>query len=336
MIKNIVIAATSAAFLSACADSAGLPGPTASNGADVAIAPAGAPFPVNVEIGIGDADYVSLRPRVAVAGYNVGGYTFASATSSAGGGVFSNRGTASSTVALEANGIDEALLIRIATAAQADLIAQLTAAGFDVVPTSELQNAPNAAILELGSPSYEQDVSAVYGERTVLVAGPSGQGVQGYKKIGAANINFRTPTALSEELDAAILMPNVVFDFAATEGGRAAYARTASASADLLFTLDPNTVADLSVTENGRASFGSTYILAQPVASAEPFGTIGAVEESDNSGQQVLSGLLGATVSNRSRSAAQVSIDPAAYEALALDAARGWNAALVEEMRAGL
>lgn len=273
--------------------------------------------------------------RVVVAGYNVGAFRTAQTTGRASGGVFNTNQGARSTVQLVAWGIDQPLLTRIADAAYADLVARLEEAGFEVVPLEQARLAAGADKLQLGGPADEVSAPADRGNVEGIVVGPSETGVRrNYPLVRREFGSFGAPE-LSLTLESMVVMPNLMFDFARLQSSRS-LGYTASASADLQFGIHPGW-SRMRVMASRRKQFlegDFLFALDGQAVSDEPFGTVVDSNSSDNSLQQALGRSLGVGVQARSTESSAAQIDQARYEALALSAARGWNAAFVLQMRA--
>ncbi|MEL7215137.1 MAG: hypothetical protein AAGJ96_04270, partial [Pseudomonadota bacterium] len=291
------------------------------------------PLAVRLERDMGPVKVATARPRMAIAGYNIGGVTYAEATGTANNSLRGGQGSRT-TVALRAIGIDEAVLTRIATAAHNDLVDQLTAAGFEVIAASDVAAAAEADVVKLGGSAYEGSIDLGRGEKTVLVAGPQDVGVRALRPIAKVQFGLGNTAKLSEELDAVIVQPNLVLDIVSLEASRARLTGRSSASATLRFGIEPSSLFALQATEDGRFSLMSDYRMEGSASSDAPFGVIGTAVVEENNLEQGLGLLLGAATATKKSSASPVGIDVERYEALALNAARGWNAAFVAEMRA--
>ena len=271
--------------------------------------------------------------RVVVAGYNVGGFRSAKTTGRASGGVFSNNMGATSTVELVAWGIDMPLLTRIASAAYADLVDQLTAAGFEVVPHDQATASAGADKLKLGSEPYDVEVPADRGNMRGIVTGPAQMGVRANYPLAKTEFGSFGAPVLSLTQQAMVVMPNLMFDFASLKSSKS-LGYSASASADLHFGINPGW-STMRVMASKRKEFlegDFIFKLDGSAVSDEPIGQVADTERSDNSEQQAYSRALGVGVQARSRETSTVNIDKRKYEALALAAAKGWNTAFVSQL----
>ncbi|MGB3456654.1 MAG: hypothetical protein WBG08_12520, partial [Litorimonas sp.] len=286
---------------------------------------------------------LSLRPRVAVAGYNVAAFTEGRVVGEAGTS-FLNRRTAGarSTMELESTGIDATLLTRIADAASADLIAQLEAAGIDAVSPADVARAENFGALRAGNAPHSKKLVTHQGEQMRgLVVGPTGFGHRTVssglqeKGFGASMAHGgNAPGRLSHELDAVLVYPTILLDFVSLEGSKSLGSfMTASTEADLDFSLSRQSSMGVAASKDGRyVNSSATYGMKKDVTSDAAFASWGAKSESENTLEQGLGMLMGTQTMKKKSTTQVVNIDPERYEALALAAARGWNAAFVEQV----
>lgn len=295
-----------------------------------------APMDVALKKSMGQQKAFTIFPnRVIVAGYNVGGFRTAKTTGRASGGLFNNNMGAASTVELVAWGIDMPLLTRIATAAYADLVSQLTAAGFEVVAHDQVAASAGADKLKLGSDPYDVEVPADRGNMKGIVTGPAQMGVRANYPLAKTEFGSFGAPVLSLTQQAMVVMPNLMFDFASLKSSKS-YGYTASASANLHFGINPGW-STMRVMASKRKEFlegDFIFKLDGSAISDEPIGQIADTERSDNSEQQAFSRALGVGVQARSLETSAVDIDQRKYETLALAAARGWNAAFVSQLKA--
>lgn len=293
------------------------------------------PFPVALKKDYGNNKPYQLFPdRVVVAGYNLGAYREARAIGTA-RGLLGGGYNAKSEVHMTAEGIDEGLLVRIADAAYSDLVAQLTEAGFEVVPLDRARTSPGADKLKFGGAPYESTVPVEGGKKRALVVGTSATGVRGNYPMAKVEIGAFGAPALSSELQAMIVLPNVMLDFAQIKGG-GKLGRKASAEAELQFAVDRfNTKARvMASTRSAFAEGDIIYVMAEDVESDAAIGAIGSSSSDGNYFERGLGAALGLSVIPKSKKEATVQIEPAAFERLALAAVRGYNAALVAQMKA--
>lgn len=282
-----------------------------------------------------DKPYKLFPNRVMVAGYNLGAYRTATAIGTA-RGLLGGGYNAKSKVELTAEGIDDALLTRIADAAYADLIAQLGNAGFEVVALDQAMASPGASKLKFGGAPYESTVPVDKGKKRALIVGPSATGVRGNFPLAKLEIGSFGAPALSSELEAMIVMPNVVIDFAQLRGSK--FGNKAKSEAELQFAIDPyHTKGRVMASTRSQFAEGDIiYVLADDAASDADFAAISNSNSEGNGLERGLGAALGMGVVAKSKTEATVQVDPQAYEKLALSAVRGWNSALVAQMKAAV
>ncbi|NGY04168.1 hypothetical protein [Solimonas terrae] len=159
--------------------------------------------------------------RVAVAGFRVVFITEADASASVRPSYLPGRDTtgAHASIHVSVDGVDNATRQAITDRAYANLLAALKAAGREVVPASELQ--PLFARLELTPSSVDAPYSkSAYG-RTGVAFSPSGMpmwwwsALDGWGNLGAfGQHNMRTVPEFSKDLNAYVISPTFVVDFA--------------------------------------------------------------------------------------------------------------------------
>jgi hypothetical protein len=305
-----------------------------------------APMPVTeMRKTSGKTKTLTMRPKLAVAGYNVAAFTEGKVSGTAGTGILNrtNYG-ARSTMELTATGIDAAMLTRVADAASADLVAQLSAAGFDVVSPADVSRAEHFSTLKAGGAPSTKKMTTEGGKKSAIVAGPSGFGVrtvgvgipeQGFGAM-ASNPYSNAPAKLSNELDAVLVMPALLLDFADMKGSRnLSRFSPATTEADLSFSISPMTTITTTVSKNGRFTDSTAMFgVKKAVYSDAAFASWGAETENKNTLEQGLGAALGMKTMAKKVTTKGVNIDPERYEALAMSAAKGWNRAFVEQVSA--
>lgn len=287
-------------------------------------------MPVAIKKWMGQDRTFSIFPnRVFVAGYNVGAVRKVAAVGKARGGLLGG-GTsgAQSKSELYADGINEALLVRIADAAYADLNAQLKAAGFDVVPLATARATAGADKLKLDTPAYSA------GGEEMLVVGPSATGVRGSTPMVKLEMGSMGAPELTMTLESMVVMPNLAFDFAWAVGNRS-LGFTATSQTGVRFGINTAHTRNRVFASKRKQFLEGDFIFApdgEPTSDA-PFATISDTERSDNRGMRLANALLGLNVMARSKQTGFAQIDQAAYERLALGAAKGWNTAFVAALK---
>jgi hypothetical protein len=286
-------------------------------------------MPVKIKKWMGQDRTFSIFPnRIFVAGYNIGAIRKVVAVGKARGGLLGGP-SATSKSELYADGIDEALLIRIANAAYGDLVFQLKAAGYEVVSLETARAAAGADKLKFDTPAYSATAEEV------LVVGPTATGVRGNTPLAKIEFGSMGTPVMATTLETMVVMPNLAFDFAWAAGNRT-LGFTATSQTGLRFGINPNHTRNR-IFATKRTQFLEGDFIYSPdgeATSDAQFATIGDTERTDNRGMRVANALLGLNVMARSKQTGFAQIDQAAYERLALSAAKGWNAAFVADLRA--
>lgn len=297
-----------------------------------------APMAVAMRKTSGKTSVLSLKPKLAIVGYNVAAFTEGKVQGTARGGLFGNSQGASSTLELVSTGIDAGLVQRVADAASEDLVAQLTLAGFDVVDPYGVSQAESNVVMKAGGAPEERKLTTYKGEKmNAIIAGPTTYGFRlvnsGVAKggFGALSENAgNKPAKLTEELGAVLIQPTIVLDFANMKANRT-IGRKATSNAELSFSLDPMSTVQVH-SSKGRGLNWLTYGTKKGASSDAPFAMLGEKDTSTNALEQGLGAALGMATRAKKKTTQAVIIDPVRYEALALSAAKGWNAAFVEQV----
>jgi len=327
MIRKSILRLSAAMLFAIATPVAGLAqGSSPAQGSEKAIeAPA---MPVAIKKWMGQDRTFSIFPnKIFVAGYNVGAIRKVVAVGKARGGLIGGNG-ATSKSKLYADGIDEAMLIRIADAAHGDLLFQLKAAGFEVVSLDTARNTAGFDKLKLNTPAY-----SATGEE-ILVVGPSATGVRGNTPLAKLEIGSMGAPELTMTLESMVVMPNLAFDFAWAQGNRS-LAFTATSQTGVRFGINPHHTRTRIFASKRKQFLEGDFIFAPDgeLTSDRQFATIMDTERTDNRGMRVANALLGLNVMARSKQTGFAQIDQAAYESLALGAAKGWNSAFVAALR---
>lgn len=276
-----------------------------------------------------DRTFTIFPNKIFVAGYNVGALRKVAAVGKARGGLFGG-GTSGATSKSElyADGIDDAMLIRIANAAYSDLTFQLKNAGFEVVPLETARATAGADKLKFDTPAY-----SATGEE-ILVVGPGATGVRGNTPLAKIEFGSMGTPELSMTLQSMVVMPNLAFDFAWAQGNRT-LGFTATSQTGVRFGINPNH-SRMRVFATTRKQFlegDFHYAPNGEFTSDRQFATITDTQRSNNNTVRMINGLLGLGMTARSKQTGYAQIDQAAYEELALSAAKGWNTAFVNELK---
>jgi hypothetical protein len=252
-------------------------------------------------------------------------------------GGFGGGSTRSASVRTGLTGISPETFQRIADEANADLLEQLRGAGIEVATAEEASAIAAAAPRAAGNALDGSSGSTILGGqatgwRTVgasaapLISGLSGEGAGGgLGGLAAVGGNLAAQRMADASSGGLILTPLLRLDYVnVTSSGRSLLAGTANAEARAEFSVVPGT----SVSYAGRrAGMGASDIgtlqLARAVPSTEPFATMAS------SG-----GSAGNWVGLGSRAETSVQAVEARWVALARAAYRGFNAAIVQQIRA--
>ncbi len=282
---------------------------------------------------------LARNPRVAVGGFRVVFVIDSSITAKVRASYLPGRdktGAGSKTqVALA--GVDTAAMQAITDQAYASFLEQLRLAGRDVVSAEELQAfygglEPTSSTIEK---PYQKEVSLGHGKQIGLAFAPTGVPLWWTSwdapwtdSSAFKQTNIRRLGGYSKELDAIMIAPMIVVDFAqmASTGNRSGLvAREAETSAELGVSVAAlsSPVLRADETRNGTLSKGDegSVALTQPFASEIAFATMSVTEKSSNKGMVGAFAKLGLNAgSAKSSSANQAVTDNERYSAAALDA----------------
>lgn len=292
---------------------------------------AGTPLSVALMAKRGSADVFAKRPKIAIAGYNVGAFQSAKIT-----GTTTREQGASVSMSFALVGVDAAMLQRVADAGHADLVAQLQGAGIQVIDAPTFFKAAEAdEIIRSASPVEDEKMDG-RAPKQLLVTGPSAVGVVSSFGLIPKGFNGNMGDQASAALDAIVIYPNVALDFAWTSGGgRSMLQRKVSVDAGARFALDQLSNIQVVYSKDGRyVDDSATLGLAEDLGVDDVFASVDKTGSSNNSGSVGLSNALGFGMSSRKGSQYTVTVDQKRYETLAMNAAKGFNAALVQQIRA--
>lgn len=282
----------------------------------------------------GKEKILAHQPRLALVGYNVGGYTSAKATGKASGDLLGYSQGSRSTIEMTATGITPELLQRVADYAHDDLVAKLRAAGVDVVPAQDVRATPSADKLKFAPAPYETKLTTELGKKSVVVAGPSGVGPQQHLGIGKRAMGGNAIVRPSAELQAVMVMPNLVLDFAALKARGGALTSRSSASGQVRFAVDASSRFNIQSSKGRFLDGWLNYGIKKPVVADADFAVVGEASTKSNTLERGLGAALGMATAKKSTKSMIVSVDPDRYEALARSAAAGWNDAFVAQITA--
>lgn len=278
------------------------------------------------------ARYAKLRPKIAVASYGLG-FTQAMSATAVALGRGSEIAPRRTSIALRLVGFTDKLGADLADEAYRDLVARLTAAGFEVVPAAQVRAAPSFGPLAAYSgPNVvggaDTTGKVVYGPREAPM-------LRGYAfETGMAAINPGTVIGLgkvSKELDAVMIAPRILIDFARMESsGRSTYSGSANVGAELRFRINEVSRADFIAGNERGGSMGGGWTLKTGTGTDELFGVMTQADDrSDSVAMHNAFATAGFGSIYRQSLSYDVTISPARYAALTRAAYQGFNAGLV-------
>lgn len=290
------------------------------------------PLPITLDASYGSNAVFAKRPKIAIAGYNIGAFQTAKVTSST-----TREQGASVSMSLQLSGVDEALLTTIAEAAYSDLRAQLAAAGIDVIDAATLLAAPEAKEIKRSAKAVEGKPLRGGVPDKILLVGPKDSGVISSFGLIPKGFNGNVGDQASAALDAIVIYPNLAFNFAWTSGGGSSMLnRKVSVDGGTRFAVSSISNIHSVYSNDGRFVDASVKLdVTEDIGVDDAFASMQLEDSSNNSGAVGLTNALGFGMSSRKGSAYTVTADPERYKALALNAAKGFNKALVEQIKTG-
>ena len=329
--------------------------------AEAAPAPAAAPAPVAVTLPDLDPDayfkgqtggtfgksVTKVLPgnkRVGVAGFRVVFVTDNSIKAQVRASYFggTDRSGASARMDVGLDGVDYATMQAITDKAYADFLAQLALTGREVVPQAELQKFLGQVEVS-GKPEapYTKKVELGYGKQTGIAFAPTGVPLWFTNwdapwgdKGPFSQHNIRNFAATSEEVNAILIAPLIVVDFAqmSSSGNRSGFlARDAEVGATLSMSVSQfsTPVTRAEKTRSGIVTKGddAAVSLQQPFISEIGFANLEQVKKDDNKGTKGMfdaignaMGMANAGGMARSKSSNAARTNNDAYREAALDA----------------
>lgn len=288
----------------------------------------------------GATRYLKNRPKIAVPGYTIGFIQGASASAYGGGAGMERNGRATK-VATRLVGLTDQMAQDLTDAAYADLVDQLRAAGFEVVEPAALQASERMrSLARYGEPVGGQGIIDSRATKAWVVYGPRAlppiKGYafeQGLGAIAASGALLAFGKA-SQELDAVIVNPRLMIDYIDMESsGRRTYSGSASVDADLRFAINPVSRVDF-VWGNERGGAMPGWFTTKGASSPQPFGIL--AQTADRSDSVAMHNALVTSGFNsvyRQSLVYDAEVSPRRFAALTRSAYRGFNAALVAEIR---
>ena len=298
---------------------------------DTAAPIAEAPFAITLKANRGSAKVFAKRPKIALAGYNIAAFQTAKISG------FTSRGQgASASMSFILEGVDATMLQRIADAAHSDLVAQLQAANIEVIDAPTLFKSPESDEIKRSSEPVNGKQMDGRAPKKLLMVGPSNVGSVGIFSMVPKGFNGNVGDQASAALDAIVIYPNLGFDFAWTGGGgRSMLKNKASVEGGARFALDSISNFYGVYSKDGRFVDDAIQLIpGDDVGVPDVFASVEQAGSRNNGGAVAISNTLGVGMSSNKGSDYVVYADAKRYETLALNAAKGFNAALVQQIKA--
>jgi hypothetical protein len=288
-----------------------------------------AAFPVTLDGAY--AKYLKNRPKIAIPAYALGLQRDSSITASAAGkgsDITPRRTTITSHLA----NVSDDLGGQLAQEAYDDLVAKLTAAGFEVVTPEAMAAAPHIQSLgRYGGPMTAQGYTVYAPAKAPLIKGYAFE--TGMASLAASGSLIGMGKA-SQELDAVIITPQLMLNHIGMGGtGQRNFVGSASVDARLHFVLTQQSIVPF-VWGNDRGGAMPGVFRVKPSGTEELFGVMVQTEDrSDDAGMANAFAEAGVTPVYRQSLVYAVEADPGRFAALCRAAFQGFNTALVEEIR---
>lgn len=252
-------------------------------------------------------------------------------------GGFGGGSTRTASVRTGLTGIRPETYQMIVDEAHADLVAQLRAAGIEVATPEEAAAAATSAPRVAGNATDGSAGGTMLGGQSTawrtlgaaqapLITGLSGEGAGGGMGGLAAIGGNQALQRVADASQGLVLAPLLRLDYVnVSSSGRSLLAGTANAEATTAFSVAPGTMLQYAARRPGMGASDIGWArVTEPAASAEPFATM------RSSG-----GSSGAWVGFGTRSESAVEAVEARWVELARAAYRGFNAGIVQQVRAG-
>lgn len=296
--------------------------------------------PLPVALDGGATRYLKNRPKIAVPGYTIGFIQGASA-SAYGGGAGTERNGRRTKIATRLVGLTDRMAQDLTDEAYADLVRQLQAAGFEVVEPAALQVSERMrGLARYAEPVGGQGVIDSRATKAWVAYGPRAlPPIKGYafeQGLGAvaASGALLAFGKASQELDAVIVNPRLMIDYIDMESsGQRVYRGSASVDADLRFAINPLSRIDF-VWGNERGGAMPGWFTTRGASSPQPFGILAqTADRSDSIAMHNALVTAGFGSVYRQSLVYDAEVSPRRFAALTRAAYRGFNAALVAEIR---
>ncbi len=284
------------------------------------------PLPVDLSPD-GDRELLGKRPAIAIAGYNVGAYLSARITGHTYGGQGAFVG-----MGFRLQGVDEAMLREVADFAARDLAERLRGNGIEVIEPAALFASEVDIVRSEEAISDDQMDGRAKKDR--LITGPSGIGVVRSQGLAPALFNTQVGAKAGDRHDAIVIYPNALLDFISTSGGGSSlFSRQVEVGAQIRFALDEKSMLVAVYSREGRFMDGMMrLVLDEERTTDAPFAVRRQQTHSDNEGMVLLSNQLGLNLTHHKNTTYDVIIDKERYRQLALNAVKGLNQAIVQQI----
>lgn len=322
-------------------------------------APAPQTLPPGVKVDFKDAfktdnldDTLEAANRVFIPGFRVAFAVSNKARASVTGGRTLGGGVSSGakvemTVVLDGVTLDD--MQKITDAAYADFVAQMKAAGREIVPIEQMRAAVAYKAIDFytGKLPYGIQPSAVKNEtRDLVLLTPTGLPLWFSNfdpQLGDRGLfdqrNAKALNSLSAELKAVAVIPTIVVDFMkmSSSGRSTGFLGGGEASVEAesmvhLSSVVANTIAGANMSL-GKDAMNVQWGYFQQKEAIDAAGTFGELKELDASRHEGFAGFAGSTalsVGSASKSTQALVADPARYSELSLKAIQGFNGAFVQ------
>lgn len=284
--------------------------------------------------------YLANRPKIVIPGYTLAFVQGASA-SAFGGGAGLDTSQRRTQIATRLVGLTDPMAQDMADAAYADLVAQLEAAGFEVVDLATFQASEQMrGLARYDGPVGGQGIIDSRATKAWVAYGPRALPIikghafeTGMGAVAASGALLRFGRA-SRDLDAIVLSPRVLLDYIDMEStGRRTYSGSASVDADLRFGINPTSKVDF-VWGNNSGGAMPGWFTTKGAFTPQPFGILAqTADRSDSIATHNALVSIGFGSVYRQSLVYDAEVSPKRYAALSRAAVQGFNAALVAEIR---
>ncbi|MCG9917618.1 MAG: hypothetical protein MH112_14835 [Phenylobacterium sp.] len=284
--------------------------------------------------------YLANRPKIIISGYTLA-FVQGATASAFGGGTGLDTSQRRTQIATRLVGLTDTMAQDMADAAYGDLVAQLRAAGFEVLDPAGFQASEQmSGVARYSAPVGGQGIIdsratkawVAYGPRALpLIKGHAFE--TGMGAVAASGALMRFGRA-SRDLDAVIISPRLLLDYVDMEStGQRTYSGSASVDAELRFGINPISKVDFVWGNNGGGAMPG-WFTTKGVFTPQPFGILAqTADRSDSIATHNALVSIGFGSVYRQSLVYDAEVSPKRYAALSRAAYQGFNAALVAEIR---